>query len=136
MIKGNDVPQEKATFSGPDLDRREFTVQAVLAMLAGVSITISGCGGGGGGTPTQPNPPSGGSGDKVGNISANHGHQAVITSAQLTAAAAIMLDIRGSAPHNHTVPLSASEVSAIAAGQRVSKASSDDDQHTHVVTFN
>ena len=29
------------------LDRREFTLAAVLAMLSGVTITISACGGGG-----------------------------------------------------------------------------------------
>ena len=137
MIKGNDVPQANETSTEVGLDRREFTVQAILAMLAGVSITISGCGGSdGGSTPTQPNPPSGGTGDKTGNISANHGHTAVITGGQLTAAAAITLDIRGSADHPHSVTLSAAEVTAIAAGTRVGKASSEEQVHTHTVTFN
>lgn len=117
------------------IDRREFTLRSLLVMLGGVTITISGCGGGGGGSPTQPNPqPS--SGDKIGNVSADHGHRAVITAAQLTAAGALTLDIRGQADHPHTVQLTAAEVASIAAGQRVGRASSEEDFHTHTVTFN
>jgi hypothetical protein len=127
---------ETATVAG--LDRREFTLRSILAMLAGVTITISGCGGGGGstggGSPTQPNPPA--PGDRSGNVANNHGHTAVITAAQLSAGGALTLDIRGSADHPHTLPLSAAEVSSIAAGQRVSKTSSDEDNHTHRVDFN
>ena len=49
---------------------------------------------------------------------------------------AISLNIRGNAPHPHTVDLSATELQQISAGQRVSKVSSNDDGHTHDVTFN
>jgi hypothetical protein len=75
-------------------------------------------------------------GDKTGSISANHGHVARIAGAELTAGGALSLDIRGSADHPHTVELSAAEVDAIAASQRVSKTSSTDASHSHVVTFN
>ena len=118
------------------IDRREFTLRSVMAMLSGVTITISGCGGGGGGSPTQPNPqPS--SGDKVGNVSEPiHGHTAVILAAQLAAGGALTLNIRGTADHPHTVQLTGAEVASIAAGQRVGRASSEEDFHTHTVTFN
>jgi hypothetical protein len=116
------------------IDRREFTLRSILAMLSGVTITISGCGGGGG-SPTQPNPPPS-SGDKVGNISANHNHKAVISAAELSAGGAVTLNIRGDADHPHTLQLTAAEVASIANGQRVSKASSEDAFHTHTVTFN
>jgi hypothetical protein len=117
------------------IDRREFTLRSLLAMLSGVTITVSGCGGGGGGSPTQPNPqPS--SGDKLGNVSSNHGHTAVIQAAELSAGGALTLNIRGTADHPHTVQLAAAEVASIAAGQRVGKASSEEDFHTHTVTFN
>jgi hypothetical protein len=116
--------------------RREFTAAAVMAMLAGVTVTISGCGGGGGGgSPTQPNNPPA-SGDRLGNVSANHGHEARITAAQLAAGNEVTLQIRGTSDHPHTVVLSAAEVASIAAGQRVGKASSEEDFHTHTVTFN
>ena len=119
------------------LDRREFTVAAVMAMLAGVSITISGCGGGGGGGGTgSPNQPTPTNGDKLGNVSANHGHVARLTAAELTAGNALTLQIRGESDHPHTVVLSAGEVASIAAGQRVGKASSEEQVHTHTVTFN
>ena len=84
------------------LDRRQFTQEASLAFLAGVTVTVSACGGGGGGgsnagdsydpaggstTPTTTLPPAPGS--KTGQISANHGHEAVITAAQLQAGGAV-----------------------------------------------
>ena len=73
---------------------------------------------------------------KDGSISSNHGHAARITGAQLTAGGALSLDITGTASHPHRVELSAIEVDAIAANQRVSKTSSTDASHSHVVTFN
>lgn len=114
-----------------DPGRRHFTVASALAMLGGVTITISACGGGGSSNPTG----SSGAGDAVGSISANHGHTARITSAQLAAGGALVLDIRGTSAHPHTVSLSAADVSAIAAGQTISRESSFDDGHTHTVTF-
>jgi hypothetical protein len=88
-------------------------------------------------TPTpQPSPTPTPIADKTGSISGNHGHTARITGAQLTAGGALSLDITGIASHPHTIELSAAEVMAIAAGQRVSKTSSTDAAHSHVVTFN
>src|SRR5512144_2956671 len=127
------------------LSRREFSVAAALAALSGVVITIteSACGGSsyspGSPTPTPaptPTPTPAASGDKVGVISSNHGHSAVITGAQLTAAGAIKLDITGQATHSHSVDLTAAEVMAIAGGTKTSKESSTDASHSHTVTFN
>jgi hypothetical protein len=123
------------------LDRREFTVAAVLAALSGVTITISSCGGSDTPTsnPTPPSPtptPTPSSGDKSGTISGNHGHVAVITGAQLTTGGAISLDIQGQATHTHTVSLTAAEVTQISQGMQVAKASTTNDGHSHTVTFN
>jgi hypothetical protein len=60
----------------------------------------------------------------------------VITSAQLSAGGGITLGIEGTAGHNHTVTLAASEITAMAGNQRVSKESSSDSGHAHTVTFN
>src|SRR5436190_17797237 len=101
-------PEDLNSESHLVLGRREFTLQAALAMLSGVVITITGCGSMEV-SPTSPSPslslspspspsPSPGpSGDVVGSISANHGHSAVITRAALTAGNAVSLDIHGSA---------------------------------------
>jgi hypothetical protein len=115
--------------------RREFTLEAALAVLAGVTITVSGCGGDsdGNGMPAGPTPTSG---NRVGTISANHGHVAEILAGQLTAGNAIALNIRGSADHPHTVEISQAEMGQIAAGQRVARPSSEEALHTHTVTFN
>ena len=115
------------------LTRREFTLEAALAILAGVTITISGCGDDD--SPSSPSP-SPAPGDRPGTISANHGHTGTISAAQLTAGNAISLDIRGQATHPHTVAISMAEMVQIAGSQRVSKESTTQEGHSHTVTFN
>jgi uncharacterized membrane protein len=126
---------------GEPLTRRDFTLAAALALLSGVAITVSGCGGGGSSaSPAAPSPTASGStptsSDRTGSISSNHGHSAVIASAQLGASGGITLNIQGTASHPHTVELTGAELSTIANNQRVSKESSSDASHTHTVTFN
>src|SRR6185503_2998269 len=117
-------------------DRREFTVAAMLAMLGGVSIAISACGKAGSSplapsTPSTPEPVA----DRTGTISSNHGHVAVITGAQLTAASTLALSIQGTASHNHMLELSSDEIGQIRAGQTFTKESTGTG-HKHMVTFN
>jgi len=112
-------------------------------MLSGVAITLSSCGDSNSSTApsttsTSAPPPAGAN---VGVVGANHGHTAVITAAELTAANAVSLDISGSAGHPHSVNLTDTEVGQIAGGARVIKTSSNNDgagfgNHTHSVTFN
>ncbi|MGD8897182.1 MAG: hypothetical protein PVJ73_14205 [Acidobacteriota bacterium] len=122
------------------LDRREFTLASAMAVLSGVAITVTGCGGGSydGGNPASPSTPAtpAPNGDKIGTVSANHGHSAVVTAARLAAPDAVELNITGSADHPHTVALSAEEIMQIAANTRVTKESSVGASHTHTVTFN
>jgi hypothetical protein len=128
--------------SKTDISRREFTAASVMALLAGVTITISGCGGGsnpGGPDPVPaptPTPTPAPSGDKSGVVSANHGHVATVTAAQITAAGAVSIDIHGMADHTHSLELTATEVQQIGAGTKVSKVSSSNLSHDHTVTFN
>jgi hypothetical protein len=109
-----------------------------MAVLSGVAISVTGCGGSDSGSPASPSPTgsSSATSDKTGAISANHGHSAVIASAQLGASGGITLNIQGTAGHPHTVILTGADLSAIAGNQRVSKESSNDASHTHTVTFN
>ena len=121
----------------PVLERREFVLGSILAMLAGVTITISGCGGGS--SPSSPNPqptPNPSGGDKVGDISANHGHTVTITGAQLTAGGDVSLQLTEGSGHTHSVSLSGSEVVQIRGNTRVAKDSTNTSGHTHTVTFN
>ena len=127
----------------PDLlERRDFTMQLILAVLSSATIVVSeacgssgadpspvggGNGGGGGG---------GGNGSVTGTISGNHGHVATITAAQLTAGNAVALDITGSANHSHSVSLSAQDILDVAARKTVAKQSTTDSSHDHTVTFN
>jgi len=127
----------------PDLlERRDFTMQLILAVLSSATIVVSeacgssgadpspvggGNGGGGGG---------GGNGSVTGTISGNHGHVATITAAQLTAGNAVALDITGSANHSHSVSLSAQDILDVAARKTVAKTSTTDSGHDHTVTFN
>ena len=118
------------------LTRREFTVESALAMLAGVTITISGCGDDDDNATAAPTPPPA---DKTGTVSTDAGHThtgAVITAAQLTAGNAITLTLTGATTHIHTLALSQTELTTISAGTRFSKSSSTDNAHLHTVTFN
>lgn len=121
------------------LDRREFTLQSALALLGGVTITVSGCGGGGSGysAPSNPTGPNPASGDRGGVVSANHGHVATITSAQMTGGSTIVLNIQGIADHNHTVELTAADLGSLGGGTTVVKTTSNavTDGHQHTVTF-
>jgi hypothetical protein len=112
-----------------------------LVVLSGAAISMSSCGGGDSpASPAAPSPSSTGStptsSDRTGSISANHGHVAVIASAQLGTSGGVTLNIQGTSGHPHTVALTGAELSAIAGNQRVSKESSNDASHTHTVTFN
>lgn len=125
------------------IKRRQFTQEASLAFLAGVTVSVSGCGGGGGGggddyqSPTGGTaPPTAASGSKTGQISANHGHEAVITAAQLQAGGAVRIDIASSAGHSHIVDLPAQAVQEIRDNKPVQKDSTTTDAHMHTVTFN
>jgi hypothetical protein len=137
-----DEMQEEQNLLEKAIDRRQFTVASVMAVLSGVAITITSACGGSSSSPSSPSPTPAptptpaASSDKIGAISDNHGHRAVITGAQLTAAGAVSLDIRGTADHTHSVELSAAEIASIAGNQRVSKSSSNSSGHDHTVTFN
>jgi hypothetical protein len=118
------------------LGRREFTLESALAVLGAAVITIAGEACGGSSSPTGPSAQPPASGDREGVVSANHGHRAIIASAQLVAADAISLNIQGAATHNHVVTLTATQVAAIAGDQRISTDSTNDQSHSHRVTFN
>ena len=97
-----------------------------------------------GSSPTSPTGPQSTAGAGIaGTVSENHPmpHSAIITAEQLSAGAAIRLDISNGL-HSHTVSLTAAEVGQIKAGTRVSVASSVNPHadgtgaHQHSVTFN
>ena len=124
------------------IDRREFAKEASLAFLSGVTVTVSACGGGGGGggysgsgPTTSATPPPANPGDEVGEISANHGHQAIITAAQLMAGGALQLDIAGTAGHSHSVSLPEQAVQDVRDGKPVQTQSTTTEAHSHTVTF-
>ena len=112
------------------LSRRAFTVGSVLAILATATITMTGCDGE---VDLGPSPPAGA---REGVVSANHGHRAIVESAQLNANSSITIDMRFQATHNHTLMLTPLELASISENGRVVKTSSTDDGHSHSVTFN
>ena len=125
-----EVPVSKSKKMITAWSRREFTSTSLLALLSTVPITITGCG-----DSSNPMAPTG-TGDVTGVVSANHGHVAVLTAAQLMGEAEISLDITGSSGHAHTVTITVAELDQIANGARATKISSFDAAHSHAVTFN
>jgi hypothetical protein len=117
------------------LTRRNFTLEAALALLAGCVITISDACGNSDPAPNNPTPV-----DINGVVSSNHGHTAVVMGAQITAGNAITLSIQGTAAHNHTLSLSQADLQTLKNRQQVSKDSSNDvsaifGPHLHTVSF-
>ena len=117
------------------LSRREFTLQSALALLSTCIITVEGCGSSYNPTPAPTPTPTPAPSDLTGAISANHGHVATITGAQITAGAAISLDIRGQATHPHTVEISQADLQTLKNRQPVSHDSTNNSGHMHTVTF-
>ena len=123
-------------------DRRQFNTTLSGVLLA--ALIVSACGGGSPTSPTNPPPPSPTNpvGNVAGTVAANHEkpHVAIITAAQLAAAAPIVIDISNGL-QSHAVTLTGAQVGQIAAGTRVSVTSSMDphsngmDPHNHTVTF-
>src|SRR5206468_6739213 len=101
--------------------RREFTLDAALAILAGCVITVSdACGSST--SPTPAAPPT----DVTGTITANHNHSAMITGAQITAGNAFALNIQGTAAHPHTVSIAQADLTTLRNRQSVTRESSAD----------
>jgi hypothetical protein len=111
------------------MERREFTVLSALALLGGATITVTGCGG-------NPMGASGmGDGSVNGAISANHGHAAAVTAAQLNAGGDLSLHIQAQADHDHVVALTRTQVVSIRGGGTVAIESTETKDHHHTVTF-
>ncbi len=121
-----------------EIGRREFTTKSALAMLAGTTITITGCESDSPTAPSDPMPP-GETADPTPptvsvTVSSNHGHEAELAVDQLSGGM-LTLNIQGLADHPHVVELSMADLQAIAAGTRVSVDSSTDAGHMHSVSF-
>jgi hypothetical protein len=113
------------------MDRREFTGRALMALFAGVTVSISsGCGSENGAAPSPPVT------DKSGTIANNHGHVATITAAQQTAGGGVSLNIQGSGSHDHVLVLTASEVEWIRGGLSMAKDCEMNRNHVHTISFN
>jgi hypothetical protein len=113
------------------LTRREFTAEAVLALLMGCVITVSqACDDD---NPTNPTPtPT----DINGVISANHGHSATVLGVQISQGVAVPnMNIQGSATHPHIISLSQGEIQTLFNRQPVTVTSTTDSMHNHTVTF-
>jgi hypothetical protein len=114
----------------PAVTRREFTLEAALAILGTCVITVSdAC------SNKNPTTPPTQVVDVNGTVSANHGHTAVVAAAQITTGSAISLDIRGQATHPHTVSITAADLTSLKNRSTVTVTSSTDNGHNHVVTF-
>ena len=109
------------------MNRREFVGAAAAALFAGIVVQIVGC-----------DSINASDGSVSGQISENHGHEAVVTKAQLTARSGLTLDIQGTADHTHSLVLTTQDLADIKSGTQVSRTSSRDgfENHNHVVTFN
>lgn len=128
-----------------DNTRRKFLGTLTGALAAGLVVQILGCTEdpqyGAGPAPANGCPQPGGLAksalDRSGSVSSNHGHVATVTTAQQDTGTAFNLSIQGSAGHNHTLALTAQDLSNLKAGAQLVKTtvSNDGTGHSHTVTF-
>jgi len=125
------------------LSRRRFTRESVLALLSGVVITVTGCGSDSSSPTTPSTGDGGGNGGGGGNaagvngtVSANHGHIATVTDAQVDAGNEVSIDIMGNADHSHSVNLTGAQLTQIGNDELVMVTSTNSQAHNHIVTFN
>jgi len=127
------IPAGEATRDG--ISRREFTLEAALAILGACVITIAddACGSSAS-TPTNPTAPPA---DVNGTVANNHAtpHIAIITGAQITAGSAVALNIQGQATHNHTLSITQGDLANLKNRVAITETSSTDSGHSHAVTF-
>ena len=125
-----------------DASRRAFVATLTSAAAVGFALHIVGC--------IQEDPVSSGApasgengncalakaaADRTGTVASNHGHVAVVTTAQQDAGTAFNLSIQGTSPHNHTLALTTQDLADLKAGLALTKTSSSGGGHTHSVTF-
>jgi hypothetical protein len=116
------------------ITRKQFLATGLAAAGAAAGVAAAGCGGdddgGGGGS-------SGGdcsNSDASVEIGSNHGHGATVTSAEVTAGAAVVKDIQGGATHSHNLELSTADIEKLKGGGSVTKQSTGGPGHEHSVT--
>lgn len=108
------------------MNQKELSRRVVVLGTLGLAA----CAGGGGG-------PDGGacsSGAHDTSISANHGHALSVPAADLEAGADQSYSIQGSAAHDHTITITAAQLTTLLAGDPVTVTSSSALGHTHEVT--
>lgn len=111
--------------------RRQFSLDAALALVAGCVITVAeGCGSKS--SPASPTPV-----DIAAEIATNHTppHTTSVTGAQIAAGNAVTLNLVGAATHTHTVTLSQADLLSLKNKQVVTRDSTNDANHTHAITF-
>ena len=113
---------------GDSITRREFTLKSALTMLAETMLTVAGS------ESDNPTAPTNREPTILASVSSNHGHQADLSTADLTRTM-VTLDIQGSSSHPHTVDLSMADLQVISAGTRASASSTNDAGHSHGVSF-
>lgn len=112
------------------ITRKEF-LQATLAVFGG-ALGL-GAGAGCGGSDEEPSV-SCEDGDTDVTISANHGHQLVVSRADVAAGETKTYDIRGSSMHTHSVTISGDRFASLATRGTINLTSDNANQHTHGIT--
>lgn len=129
------------------MKRRDFFVRiGGMALALPVVTKLAACGDDGGDPPPPDAPPAPDApppdapaqlncdnGTDV-TIGTNHGHELVVSAADVAAGAEKTYNIQGVSAHPHTVVLTAADFTALQQGQTVTVTSSNDAAHTHEVT--
>lgn len=122
------------------MERKTFIQKTAGLMLIGIpAYSLIGCSSSDDGSgnpdpdplPTQGNCLENGTTNAIGG---NHGHNLVVSVADVNSAVAKTYSIQGSSPHNHSLTISAADFNSLKTNKSISVTSSNDDGHSHPVT--
>ncbi|CAM1365897.1 conserved exported hypothetical protein [Tenacibaculum litoreum] len=125
------------------MNRKAFIQKSLAAMLIALpAYTFVGCSSGSDNDPSptpDPTPDPTPSGNCIDNgtssaISANHGHNLIVSKEDVQAGTEKSYSIQGSSPHDHMVTLSAANFSSLQNNNSITVSSTSGDGHTHLVT--
>lgn len=102
--------------------------------LASIALAGGACGGGGDDEPVADAP----AGTCTAMIASNHVHTphvVMVTSGDIMAAADKTYDIKGTAPHTHTITITAMQFATLQSGGPITVTSTTEETHSHMVTI-
>lgn len=121
------------------MDRKTFIKKSLSAVVLAIpAYAVLSCSSSDDSEPAAPPQSTGancGTNGTSSAIGSNHGHNIVVSAADVTAGVDKTYNIQGSSSHMHSVTVSAAQFASLQNNQQITANSTNDSGHTHSVTI-